>query len=125
MENTDFNNSPELNGKYLGSISEDFLVVADTLKDASYQIRVKGFSDYPIFPISKIDIPVGQLLIGRKEMAINWNYYVTYLDEFLQRKLVDKAEDFKKVYKNPDEFCCLFVVDQDFTNFLFIPYPED
>lgn len=125
MENIDFSNSPELNGKYLGSISEDFLVVADTLKDASYQIRVKGFSDYPIFPISKIDIPIGQLLVGRREMAINWNYYVTYLDEFLQRKLVDKADDFKKVYKNPDEFCCLFVVDQDFTNFLFIPYPED
>jgi hypothetical protein len=125
MENIDFSNSPELNGKYLGSISEDFLVVADTLKDASYQIRVKGFSDYPIFPISKIDIPIGQLLVGRREMAINWNYYITYLDEFLQRKLVDKADDFKKVYKNPDEFCCLFVVDQDFTNFLFIPYPED
>jgi hypothetical protein len=36
-------NDPELNGKYLGTISEDFIKVADTLKEASYQIRKGGF----------------------------------------------------------------------------------
>ncbi|GAA0194515.1 hypothetical protein GCM10009122_58020 [Fulvivirga kasyanovii] len=120
-------NDPELNGKYLGQISEDFVVVADTLKEASYQIRKRKFSDYPIFPISKIDLPIGQLLIGKEELAINWNYNASYLDEFVQREIVgeDGIEAFKKAYKDPDEFCCLFVVDNDFTNFLFIPYPED
>lgn len=121
------NNDPELNGKYLGTITTDFAVVADTLKEASYQIRKRDFSDYPIFPISKVDIPVGQLLIGRTELAAQWNYYASFLDEFVQRKLIDadKVEDFKSTYKDPDEFCCLFVVDADFTNFLYIPYPED
>ncbi len=118
-------NNPELNGKYLGSISQDFVVVAETLKEASYQIRSREFSNFPIFPISKVEIPIGKLLVGRGEMATNWYYYVTYLDEFTQRKLITNEDDFKKAYKNPDEFCCLFVVDQDFTNFLFIPYPED
>lgn len=118
-------NDPELNGKYLGSITQDFVVVADTLKEASYQIRSRKYSEYPIFPIAKVEIPVGNLLIGRGEMATNWHYYVTYLDEFVQRKLITNEADFKKAYKDPDEYCCLFVVDQDFTNFLFIPYPED
>ena len=120
-------NTPELSGKYLGSISEDFLVVSETLKEASYQIRTRGFSDYPIFPISKSEVPVGQLLIGRGEMATNWHYHASYLDEFIQRELIDKdkIKDFEKVYKDPDEFCCLFVIDQSFTNFLFIPYPID
>lgn len=120
-------NDPELNGKYLGSITQDFVVVSDTLKEASYQIRKRGFSDYPIFPISKIDLPIGQLLIGRSELATNWNYNASYLDEFTQREIVgvDHVEDFKKSYKNPDEFCCLFVVDDDFTNFVYIPYPEE
>lgn len=120
-------NDPELNGKYLGQISEDFVVVSDTLKEASYQIRKRQFSDYPIFPISKIDLPIGQMLIGKEELAINWNYNASYLDEFVQREIVseEKVEDFKKTYKDPDEFCCLFVVDNDFTNFLFIPYPID
>ena len=121
------NNDPELSGKYLGSISQDFVIVAETLKEASYQIRKRGFSDYPIFPIAKIDLPIGQLLIGQAELATHWNYNASYLDEFVQREIVaqDMVEDFQSSYKDPDEFCCLFVVDDDFTNFVFIPYPED
>ncbi len=119
------NNDPELSGKYLGSITQDFVVVSDTLKEAAYQVRKQEFSDYPIFPTAKVEIPIGQLLVGRGEMATHWNYYITYLDEFVQRKLVEDEQEFKKAYKDPDEFCCLFVVDQDFTNFVFIPYPED
>jgi hypothetical protein len=120
-------NDPELNGKYLGTISSDFIKVADLLKEASYQVRKRGFSEYPIFPISKMDLPIGQALYKKNEVHSEWNYYITYIDEFVQRKIVDedKVEDFKTTFKNPDEFCCLFVVDDDFTNFLFIPYPED
>lgn len=121
------NNDPELNGKFLGTITSDFLKVADTLKESSYQIRKRGFSEYPIFPISKIDIPIGRLLIEKKELDTKWDYRVTYLDEFTQRKLIveEKVEDFKATYKDPDEFCCLFVVEPEFTKFLYIPYPED
>lgn len=120
-------NDPELDGKYLGTITKDFVIVSETLKESSYQVRTKGFSEFPIFPVSKDDIPIGQLLIAKKELATDWNYRITYLDEFVQLDLIgeDKIEDFKKIYKDPDEFCCLFIVDGDFTKFVFIPYPED
>ncbi len=120
-------NDPELSGKYLGTISKDFVVVSNTLKEAAYQIKKRGFSDYPIFAISKDELPIGELLIPKKELALEWNYYASYIDEFTQRQLIDeeKLEDFIKNYKNPEEFCCLFVVDKDFVNFVFIPYPED
>ncbi len=123
----DYYRDPNLNGKYLGTITSDFVKVADTLKEASYLVRKKGFSDYPIFPISKEEIPIGQLLIDKKELGTTWNYYITYINEFIDRKLIDesKVEDFKKTYKDPDEFCCLFVVDEEFTNYLFVPYPVD
>ncbi|HSZ26476.1 MAG TPA: hypothetical protein VK766_12180 [Cytophagaceae bacterium] len=121
------NNDPELSGKYLGSITKDFVKIADTLKDASYQIRVRGISKYPIFPISKIELPIGQVFLGINDIDIEWNYNISFLDEFVQRQLIgeEKIGDFEEAYKNPDEFCCLFVVDVDFTNFVFIPYPED
>ena len=32
---------------------------------------------------------------------------------------------FKENYKDPDEFCCLFVIDEDFHRFVYIPYPND
>lgn len=125
MDRTNPGNDPELNGKYLGTISQDFVKIAETLKDASYQIRKHGFSDFPMFPICKTNQVIGELLIDKKGANLEWNYFASYLDEFVQRKLMDKPEEFKVTYKDPDEFCCLFVIDKEFTNFLFIPYPED
>jgi hypothetical protein len=118
-------NDPELSGKYLGTISQDFVKVADTLKEASYQIRKRGFSPYPIFPICKVDQPIGQLLIDPPGFHTEWKYYASFLDEFVQRDLIEHEDDFKAAFKDPDEFCCLFVVDEKFTNFVFIPFPED
>ena len=120
-------NDPELNGKYLGTISSDFVKISETLKEAAYQVRKRKFSEYPIFPISKEEQPIGQMFLSNKEKPWDWNYYITYLDEFVQRKLIkeDGIEQFKAAYKDPDEFCCLFVVDAEFTKFLYIPYPEE
>ncbi|MBS1951825.1 MAG: hypothetical protein OJF59_001522 [Cytophagales bacterium] len=119
-------NDPELSGKYLGTISQDFVKVADTLKEASYQIRKARF-EYPVFVISRDETPIGQLLIRKFELNLDWNYYASFLDEFVQRELIsrDKQADFINAYKDPDEFCCLFVIDEGFTSFVFIPYPED
>lgn len=119
-------NDPELNGKYLGTISQDFVKVSDTLKEASYQIRKAGF-EFPIFPISKKALPVGQLLIPREPLQLDWYYNASFLNEFVQRELVaaDNEEEFKKNYRDPDEFCCLFVVDEAFASFVYIPFPED
>lgn len=125
MDYSNQGNDPELDGKYLGTISQDFVKIAENLKEASYHIRKRGFSDHPIFPICKTDQAIGQLLIDKRETETEWHYYATYLDEFVQRKLIDEPEEFKRTYKDPDEFCCLFVVDPEFTNFLYIPYPEE
>ncbi|MFD2037292.1 hypothetical protein ACFSKL_21015 [Belliella marina] len=123
---SDFND-PELSGKYLGTITKDFLNVSEILKEASYQVRSRKFSKFPIFPISKEEQPIGQLLLGKEEKNLDWNYYITYVDEFIQRKLIaeELREEFENNYKNPDEFCCLFVMDKEFTSFVYIPFPEE
>lgn len=118
-------NDPELSGKYLGTISSDFVKVADTLKETSYLIRQRGISEFPIFPICKQEMAVGTLLAGKREAGTVWNYYASFLSEFTERKLVTDEELFKGAWKDPDEFACLFVVDMDFMNFVFIPFPED
>jgi hypothetical protein len=120
------NEETEISGKYLGTISADFIKVADTLREASYQIRKGGF-DYPIFPICKEPQPVGNILLEKDLLGNSWHYYASFLDEFVQRELIDPSmqKAFTDSYKDPDEFCCLFVVDPEFTNFLYIPFPED
>jgi hypothetical protein len=71
--------------------------------------------------------PIGKLLLGKVEKGLDWNYFITYVDEFIQRKLIaeELLDEFKAAYKDPDEFCCLFVMDGVFTSFVYIPYPED
>jgi len=121
-------NSPDLNGKYLGIISTDFALVAEFIKEASYQIRTRGFSKYPSFAVSRTIVPVGSKLIGINEMNGNtWNYNATVAEEFIQRGIIssENIEVFETSYKDPDEFCCLFVFDNDFASFVYIPYPED
>ncbi len=121
-------NSPELNGKYLGLISTDFLKVGSVIKNAAYQIKARGFSEFPVFVVSRKDLEIGSLLIGMNEIEGNtWYYRASFLEEFLQRQLVaeENKELFIQHYKDINEYACLFVIDGDFTNFLFIPYPED
>lgn len=120
-------NDPELNGKYLGTITKDFVVVAETLKEASYQVRKRKISEYPIFVFSRTQVPVGSVFLAKEEVALDWHINASYLEDFVQRQLIlpEKAEDFISAYKDADEFCCLFVVDGEFQNFMFIPYPEE
>ncbi|MBP6054980.1 hypothetical protein [Aquirufa regiilacus] len=121
-------NSPELNGKYLGLISSDFVLVADALKEAAYQIKKRGFSDFPVFVCSQRPIEIGQMLIGVAELNGNkWNYHASMMEEFVQRKLIaeENVELFVQNFKDVEEYACLFVVDGQFTNFVFIPYPDE
>ena len=116
-----------LDGKYLGEITSDFILIADLLKEAAYQMKVRKISAYPIFPICRTAQPIGSLLLTAGQKNLRWNYYFSFLEEFVERGLLplEGVETFKEAYKQTDEFCCLFVVDEAFTNFVFIPYPDD
>ncbi|MDO7876263.1 hypothetical protein Q5H93_16075 [Hymenobacter sp. ASUV-10] len=123
----DYFNDPELNGKYLGTITKDFATVSDTLLEASAQIRKRDISRYPIFVFAKENVSLGGLLINADEQQLEWHVFASYLELFVQQGIVsaEGVEGFQATYKDADEFCCLFVLDKEFTNFVFVPYPED
>lgn len=118
-------NDPELDPKYLGKISSDFVKVAESLKEASYAIRKNEFSSFPVFAMCQIAQPIGQLLVERGQAENDWNYFASMAEEFVQRGLIADEKVFKERYKDPDEYCCLFVIDEQFTNFVFVPFPID
>ncbi|GGM80121.1 hypothetical protein GCM10010967_09870 [Dyadobacter beijingensis] len=120
-------NSPDLNQKIMGFISQDFIRVADQLKEASYQIRKRGFSEHPIFAVTNNEVDLGVLLIGANELTNRYVYKASYMQEFVDRKLIGEESVllFTENYKNPDEYCCLFALIGEFSGFVFVPYPED
>ncbi|WP_414523984.1 hypothetical protein [Umezakia ovalisporum] len=126
----DYVNDPELDGKFLGQISSDFVKVADTLKEACYHLRKRNISQYPIVVMAKELQPVGALLIPPHpddEPGNTWSYYLSMMEEFKQRTLIAESNEefFTSQYKDPEEFCCLFVLTPEFVRFVYIPYPED
>ncbi|GGF23470.1 hypothetical protein [Hymenobacter cavernae] len=123
----DYANDPELNGKYLGTITKDFATVSDTLMEASSQIRKRDISKYPIFVFARQEVPLGGLLVNADELDLEWHVFASYLELFVQQRIIapENVEAFEQTYKDPNEYCCLFVLDEEFTNFVYIPYPED
>ncbi|MEL7062436.1 MAG: hypothetical protein AAFP00_01765, partial [Bacteroidota bacterium] len=110
-----------------GTISADFVKVTDKLKEAAYLIGKQEAFAYPIFLVARVPLSVGELLINKGEIDNQWYYYAAYLEALVQCGLMaaDKKEAFKETYKDPEEFCCLLVVDTNFTNFVYMPYPVD
>lgn len=128
-ENTlmDDANSPEVNKKLLGRVSEDFIKVADNLKEASYQIKKRGFSQFPIFILATQDVEIGTTLFLPQDFETIYEYKASFLEEFVQRNLIgeESVELFKENYRDNDEYACLFVMNADFAGFVYMPYPED
>ncbi|MBC7446461.1 MAG: hypothetical protein H7330_00200 [Hymenobacteraceae bacterium] len=123
-------NDPELQakGRFLGTITSDFVQIADHLREAAYAIRDRELSKFPIFVFAREPVALGALLFGAQERDLKWYVYAATLEEFTQRGLVEVGEGeaaFQSAYKNPDEYACLFVVDPSFMEFVFLPYPED
>ncbi len=118
-------NDPSLDPKFLGQISQDFVKLSDNLKEAAYQMIVREISKFPVFPTSKVDLPIGKLIFDKGFTDNVWKYHISFMEEFVARGIVDEPDIFKANFKDPDEFCCLFVVDPEFTHFVFIPYPVD
>lgn len=128
-ENTlmDDANSPEINQKLMGKVASDFVKVSDHLKEASYQIRKREYSKFPIFVVSTEEIELGALLFHASDFKTEYHYRASFVEEFVSRNMIGQESDdlFKENYKDADEYCCLFVIDEGFAGFIYLPYPND
>ncbi len=90
------------------------------LRKASNTIINEGVSKYPIFIVHQQPVNMGILLIEEKE----WSFSASTLEEFVAKNLIEgaKIEGFKRVYKAPEQFLCLFVVKEQDAQFVFAPF---
>ena len=91
------------------------------LGKAADAILDQEVSKYPIFIIAKNDVAIGLPLIERAPP--HWSVNATTLEEFATKGLIEpeKVEDFREVYKDPQENLCLFVIDEEKATFIFLP----
>lgn len=93
------------------------------LAQATTTILDQEVSKYPIFVLSREEISLGVKLIGALEEDPAWSIHVTTLEEMASKQVVrmDRVDDFRSIYKDPNEFFCLFIVDDADSQFVFVP----
>jgi hypothetical protein len=108
----------------LNTLRSDLVLYKDMLKETAGEIISGGYSEQPIFVAHQFEASIGQVIIDRKELGTSWTIHASTFEEFVEIGIIkkDKAELFKKTYKDPKEFICIFIITEKGGNFVFIPY---
>ena len=110
--------------------AEKLLVIENEMKRynkllcaATDKVIDSNASAFPIFVVAKQPVALGINLVDRKKMNSNWSINVSSLEEFITNNLVFEAKvaEFKKTYKDPKQFICMFVLSDLGAQYLFIP----
>ncbi len=94
-----------------------------TLGQVTNAILDQEISKYPIFVFSSASLPVGVYLTAANVDADHWSVYASTLEEFASRQIIqsEKVDGFRQVYKDPDQYFCLFLLQDNTGNFIFLP----
>lgn len=111
------------------SLHADLELCRDYIRQIAGGMIKGGVSKYPIFVAMRgeMDIDLGLPIVNRNDFDISWNINASHLEDFVNRKLVnpEKVSDFIKAYRNPEEFMCVFVAEEEARSFVFMPYDRN
>lgn len=115
-----------LDEELFSSLQQDLDICRDYIRQLATGMIRGGVSKFPIFVAQRgeQDLDLGVPLIKREDFDIAWNLSASHLEDFVNKGVVrlDKVEEFKKAYKNPEFFMCVFVAEESAGSFVFMPY---
>lgn len=114
----------ELIKTYLNSLRLDFNLFKDSIKEVSDDIIKEGYSQYPLFVAHQATVKLGEVILDREELGINFTYQASTIEEFIEKKIIkeNNVEKFKTAFKDPSKFCCIFLVTEYGGQFVFVPF---
>lgn len=104
-------------------LQEDLKPYKKALGQAIDEILVKEVTKYPIFVVHQQEVEIGVEIIPGEATIGNWTVNVTTLEELVAKQIVfqDKVDNFRKVFKDPEENICLFILSELGAQFIFLP----
>jgi hypothetical protein len=120
------NNGEKKKESPLLSLERDLKVYTESIHEVAIEIMVEGLSNYPIFIAYQHIVKLGELILDRDDLNMEWSINASTLEEFVEKGVIKKElqERFTKSYKNPHDFMCLFVVVPEGANFVYYPYKK-
>ncbi len=111
------------NGHLLVGLEKIFKPFKNKMAQAAQTIVEQDISKYPIFVAAKQTLELGIPLILQGEIIEGWAINASTLEEFYAKQLIrtEKVDDFRALYKKHIGELCIFVLDEDNANFIFMP----
>jgi len=108
------------------SLERDLKIYSESIHEVAIEIMVEGLSSYPIFIAYQHIVKLGELILDRDDLNMEWSINASTLEEFVEKGVIKKElqERFTKSYKNPHDFMCLFVIVPEGANFVYFPYKK-
>jgi len=120
------NNGEKKTESPLLSLERDLKIYNESIHEVAIEIMVEGLSSYPIFIAYQHIVKLGELILDRDDLNMEWSINASTLEEFVEKGVIKKElqERFTKSYKNPHDFMCLFVIVPEGANFVYFPYKK-
>lgn len=119
----------QLDEELYNSLHDDLEICRDYIHQIAMGMIKGNVSKYPIFIAMQgdIDVDLGLPIISRNDLDISWSFGASHLEDFVNKGIISapKSSDFIKAYKNPLEFMCVFVLQNEQGSFVFMPYERN
>jgi hypothetical protein len=93
------------------------------MRQASKTIINEGVSRHPIFVFHHDTLEIGLKLVEAVQTTGQWSVNASTLEEFVARRLIQesKVPAFIETFKDPEKHFCLFVLEGEQAEFVFLP----
>ncbi len=111
----------------LDSLEKDIQYYKSAIKEVADEVLENKLSEYPVFIAHELPISLGEMILDKDDFSRSWSISASTLEELTENQVIqeDKQEEFKKVYKNPQEHICIFLISEKGGNFIFYPYKDE
>ena len=108
-------------------LEQNLNIYKESIKEVALEILNNKVSKYPVFVAYTEDVSIGKIIIDKEELALEYSINASLLEEFVAKNIVltDKLNDFKKTWKDPKKFACIFAIIDQSASFIYIPYDDD
>ena len=122
-----------VNNPLLESLQNDLRYYADYLQGMAREIIDSGTSKYPVFVAhqERMGPDLGRVVLQHEQLETRWSIHVSIMEEFVKKNVLslEQFPEFKKSWKDPEHFMCVFVWAGAASSFVYLPYeplqPDD
>lgn len=115
-----------VNNPLLESLQNDLRYYADYLQGMAREIIDSGTSKYPVFVAhqERMGPDLGRVVLQHEQLETRWSIHVSIMEEFVKKNVLSMEQfpEFKKSWKDPEHFMCVFVWAGAASSFVYLPY---